>query len=364
MFFILASAMLVYFLIELYFFFVIKRILSFCFRSFGKGRLMLWAFVLTLAISLGACVFLSYNIWLVFLHHIMIFNLLMRLADFAVSKLSEKKPALWTAIYRLSIIPLFLSAVFFAYGYVNMANIVMTSYTVDAKEITQPVKTALLADIHYGTAGDIDDIRSIVGDINREEVDIAVLCGDIIDENADMESAREVFSELGKIRTSRGIYFVYGNHDCSEYLPNSRYSREDLERVIASSGIVVLADECREITDELILIARLDKSMDRKSVRELLEPADKDKFILMADHQPTDFKEKSESGVSLEISGHTHGGQIFPVGYINTLISQNELCYGMESFGDMTAIVTSGVYGWGFPIRTQGHSEWVLIDIK
>lgn len=353
-----------YFLAELYFFFVTKRLMGFCFSSLGGLRLVLCSAAVTAAVSLGAILFSSYYMWLIFILHILVFNLLTRVANFIISRTKLSASAAWRGIYRLSIIPLVLTVGFFAYGYFNMSNIVRTSYTAETDKLSEPFVAVLMADIHYGTAGNIGDIRDMVEDINREGAQIAVLCGDIIDESADLDTAREIFAELGKIETEHGVYFVYGNHDCSAYLPNPSYSRKELESVIRSSGIEILADEYREITDGLILAGRLDKSMDRKPVDKLLDGVDRDKFILMADHQPTDFAEKEQAGVSMQISGHTHGGQLFPVGYINTLISPNELCYGMEKSGSMDAIVTSGVYGWGFPIRTQGHSEWVMIEIK
>ncbi len=351
-------AVLMCFLIELYFFFCIRRALIFVFSSMGKRAVCLWSLGITLGLTIGAVIFSSYSIWLVFIIHIIVFNLAMRLLN-----LIFKNFAVWNGIYRLSLIPLVLTLGFFTYGYFNMSNTVRTVYHAESDKLENPLKIALLADVHHGTAGNIGDIRTMAHDINREGVDIAVLCGDIIDEGASIETAKEIFAELGKIETARGVYFVYGNHDCSSYRPNPNYTRAELEKVITDAGIEILADEYKRITDEVILAGRLDKSMERKSVSELLSGADKESFIIVADHQPTDFAEKSTAGVSLQISGHTHGGQIFPVGYINTLISPNEQCYGMEKFGGMISVVSSGVYGWGFPIRTQGHSEWVLIDV-
>ncbi len=364
MFILFACAIAMYILFELYVFFVIKRAVGFCCPELGKKALVLVSLSAAAAVSLGAIYFSSYSLWLVIILHIMAFNLLVRLINFILKRIVRREFTWWDLVYRFSIIPLVLTAVFFIYGYYNMSNIVRTSYTIDAEEVTVPFKIALLADIHYGTAGNRNDIEEAVRAISRENPDIAVLCGDITDESASLDTAREIFGLLGEIKTEHGVYFVYGNHDCSAYMPNPNYSREDLEGVIAESGIEILSDEYKSITNELILAGRLDKSMERKTADELLDGADKNKFILLADHQPTDFREKADAGVSAQISGHTHGGQIFPVGYINTLISPNELCYGMDKQWDMTSVVTSGVYGWGFPIRTQGHSEWVLIEIK
>ena len=84
----------------------------------------------------------------------------------------------------------------------------------------------------------------------------------------------------------------------------------------------------------------------------------------MLDHQPVDFEIKEAAGADLNISGHTHAGQIWPLSIIEKLISGNDLVYGEKDFGNMKAITTAGIAGWGYPIRTEGRCEWVLIELK
>ena len=76
------------------------------------------------------------------------------------------------------------------------------------------------------------------------------------------------------------------------------------------------------------------------------------------------FDENVKAGVDLQLSGHTHNGQIFPIRQIISPIDPNEWQYGVKEIDDFTAIVSSGIAGWGFNIRTQGNSEYVIIDIK
>ena len=87
------------------------------------------------------------------------------------------------------------------------------------------------------------------------------------------------------------------------------------------------------------------------------------KFILLLDHQPSELEKNSELGYDLQLSGHTHKGQIWPVGLISELFNFNELEYGYKEIDDFKVIVSSGISGWNYPIRTGSKSEYVIIDI-
>lgn len=84
----------------------------------------------------------------------------------------------------------------------------------------------------------------------------------------------------------------------------------------------------------------------------------------MVDHQPVDLNVNDELKVDLQISGHTHGGQMFPVGLISDFLGFGEMNYGYQKLNYMQVIVSSGIAGWGYPLRTGSHSEYVIIDIK
>ena len=83
----------------------------------------------------------------------------------------------------------------------------------------------------------------------------------------------------------------------------------------------------------------------------------------MLDHQPSDYENVKNAGCDLIISGHTHAGQIWPAGLFATLFHFDELNYGEIQQGNFHAVVTSGIAGWGYPIRTEKHSEYVVLNI-
>lgn len=90
---------------------------------------------------------------------------------------------------------------------------------------------------------------------------------------------------------------------------------------------------------------------------------DKNKYIIVVSHQPTDLEKNSKLGYNLQISGHTHNGQIFPFNLLIKFFNLAELIYGQKEFENFNVIVTSGLSGWGYLIRTAGNSEYVIINI-
>ncbi len=352
-------------LIGVYLFFTFKRTAEFCFKAKSEKFKTVTAIILACVFSLPLLfMFSGGSVWAVLLLHFVIFCLVANLVNFVVKRFAVGK--LWDAVYRLCIIPLVLLCITACYGYYNMMNVIQTDYvvTTDKLEKGTQYKIAVISDVHYGTSNGEADIIKTVSDINSQNVDVVILCGDITDESTTKEQLYELYGVFGSLNAKYGVYYVYGNHDRAWYSKNPNFTEADIKDAVSKNGIRLLADEAVEITDDFVLVGRKDRSDKRLGMEALLSGVDKSDFILVADHQPTDFREKANAGADVQVSGHTHGGQIFPIGYINELISSNELCYGMEKTGNMTAIVSSGFSGWGFPLRTQPHSEYVIITVK
>ena len=102
----------------------------------------------------------------------------------------------------------------------------------------------------------------------------------------------------------------------------------------------------------------------RTPVAELLTDVDASKYTVVLDHQPRQYKENGEAGVDLLLSGHTHNGQIFPMNFIFDWTGVNDLMYGITGIGENgRAIVTSGVAGWGFNVKTAGKAEYAIVNV-
>ena len=96
----------------------------------------------------------------------------------------------------------------------------------------------------------------------------------------------------------------------------------------------------------------------------LLEGESGEGFHILADHQPNSLKDNALAGYDLMLSGHTHAGQIWPVGLLTELFGRDTRNYGYERIGGMDLIVSSGIAGWGYPFRTGKHCEYVIVRIR
>lgn len=275
----------------------------------------------------------------------------------------------WNKIYLSGLLPVILSISMILYGYYNINNIIVTSYDIHFnKNISKDYKAVVIADIHYGITINAEKLKKYVNDINKLNPDFIFLCGDIVDEGTSLSEMREVFNILGRMKNKYGIFYVYGNHDKNIYSTDKYYDVTTLNTTIESNNIIILKDETYTINDEITIIGRdlndLLNDNNRKSMNDLLEDTDKNDLLIVGDHIPSEYKINKELGIDLIISGHTHGGQLFPIRIIEELFNTADMIYGYKKEGNFHAIVTSGIAGWGYSIRTDSHSEYVIVNIK
>lgn len=102
----------------------------------------------------------------------------------------------------------------------------------------------------------------------------------------------------------------------------------------------------------------------RAEMTELVKELDPDKFSVVLDHQPNDYQNQTTAEVDLVLSGHTHGGQLFPLNKVGEWIGANDKTYGLEKRNKTNFIVTSGLSDWAIKFKTGTKSEFVVIDIK
>ena len=93
------------------------------------------------------------------------------------------------------------------------------------------------------------------------------------------------------------------------------------------------------------------------------KPIDPEKYMIVMDHQPTDYDNEAAVKADLVLSGHTHGGQVFPVTYVGEWFDINDNTYGFERRGGTDFIVTSGISDWEILFKTATKSEYVIINI-
>jgi predicted MPP superfamily phosphohydrolase len=185
--------------------------------------------------------------------------------------------------------------------------------------------------------------------------------GDIVDETVTAEIEAEFSAVMRRIRAPLGVFAVAGNHEF--------YS--GLERNLAcirACGIKVLEDEAVGVAGAFVLVGRRDPSSlapleTRLPIRAILQKQGFDDrlSVILLDHQPAHLEEANRAGVALQLSGHTHAGQLFPLDLINRMVW--ELNWGYLRKGDTQYYVTSGVGTWGPPVRTGSRPEIVRIHL-
>lgn len=215
------------------------------------------------------------------------------------------------------------------------------------------------SDLHLGIIVDKDRLMSMVEKINKLNPDIVLLAGDVLDDDVDTFEKQEMWTALSRINSRFGVYAALGNHELiGSGKGNAAVSLE-------KSGVKVLQDNILLIENSFYIIGREDLSSERFSGRKredlatLIKDADKALPLLLMDHQPYNLKEAENNSIDLQISGHTHRGQIFPGNLITRLTY--ELDYGYLKKGSTNIFVTSGLGTWGPPLRLGTQSE--ILDI-
>lgn len=351
-----------------YFAFKISAGITFFCKSISKKRkkiiAIIGALLLLMPMSFGTVM------WFLILIHFAVFLLLTDFVVWMLHRIWKEKEfsLLWKRLYRSGVIAVFLTCVVFAYGTYNIYHVIQTEYTVGTeKKIREDgYKILVVSDLHYGITLNQEQLQEEVRRMSQESADIVILDGDIVDESTTRAQMQEAFRTLGEIASHYGIYYVYGNHDQNNYTSTPYYGREELASTIKQAGITILDDEVTTINDEIALIGRSDKgdpTKVRKSISELTESLDSSQEWIVLDHQPTEYAEVKNAQCDMILSGHTHGGQIWPAGLFAIALHLDDQSYGEETLEQLHAIVTSGIAGWGVPIRTEKHSEYIVVNL-
>ena len=311
-----------------------------------------------------------YDIWFIVLLHLIAFLLITDGIVIIIKKSRKNKECsgVCKKIYCSGVIAVVLTVAVIGYGRYNIFHIVRTEYALQTQKNIQieGYRVVLLSDLHYGVSMSDEQLQKVADRINRENPDIVVLDGDIVDENTTSEQMKSAFHILGTIDSKYGIYYTYGNHDKNNYSTTPNYTANQLAETIKRNDIQILEDETEVINDEVVLVGRADRGYgneNRQTIFDLTSKLDKKQEWIVLDHQPADYENVKKAGCDIILSGHTHAGQVWPAGLFASLFHFNELNYGKIQRENLNAVVTSGIAGWGFPIRTEKHSEYVVLNI-
>lgn len=255
------------------------------------------------------------------------------------------------------------AVLFLAYGMVNMEVVTPEYHTYTSDKLTDEHKIVFVADLHVGSAQPMNVTKQTIDGIGSLHPDAIILGGDIVDDYTtagDMAAVCRWFGDL-----DAPVYFIYGNHDRqghAEYAGGRQFTPEKLEEVMANCGITVLKDEYVRLSSDLALLGREDISEGdaRADASELVDPFP-GAYLIVADHQPGGVKQNLVTGMDLQLSGHTHAGQLFPLRAFYQLIGY---CCGDYEIDGAILNVSAGACGWRMPIRTEAHCHYEVITLK
>ena len=256
------------------------------------------------------------------------------------------------------------------FGWYSDHHVWKTDYKITTQKEVENLRVAMFADSHIGTTFDAEGLAKHLKTIEVQNPDILVVVGDYVDDGISKEQMVKATKALGQTKTKYGVYFVSGNHDKGYYGAAHRgFSEQELIAELDKNGIKVLRDETVLLNDAFYIIGRRDFSEVkeqggyRRTMSELTKNLDKNKYMVVLDHQPIDFENQAKAEVDLVLCGHTHGGQLFPFNQVGKWIKANDLVYGLERRNKTDFIVTSGISDWAIKFKTGTKSEFVIIDI-
>jgi uncharacterized protein len=217
----------------------------------------------------------------------------------------------------------------------------------------------LVSDIHLGTIVSARRLGRLVSHINDLSPDLVLLAGDIIDENLRPVLREDIGDQLRRINSRLGVVAITGNH---EYIGGV----EEAVRYLEEHDVLVLRDQVAKLGD-LYVVGREDISIrwfagqERKPLQELMAQVEPGYPVILMDHQPLGLEEAEDHGVDLQLSGHTHHGQLWPFHLITQAIYEQD--WGYLRRGATQYYISCGAGTWGPPVRTTSRPEIVKITL-
>jgi len=242
-------------------------------------------------------------------------------------------------------------------GRLHYENIKVNEYRVEIPGRSagiEHLRIALAADFHLSDVSEPRLIEKIIAKINSSHPDIVLLAGDLMEGDRKDFAVGRYAALFRQLRAKYGVYASLGNHE---------YHRvADRGGFFALAGITVLDDRFVIIDRSFCLAGRSDlRRGSKRSLDQVLRGAPRDLPLILMDHRPTEFAETLRRPVDIQLSAHTHHGQLFPIHWITRL--KYDLSWGTKRIRQTHFFVTCGAQTWGPPVRTAGDSEIMLIQV-
>ena len=320
--------------------------------------------------------------WLGISLYLILYVALIDLLRWIYSKVFKDKYNDFYARTICALLIIVLTGVTSIYGIINAKIVRTTEYEItinkdggNFKEMT----IAMFGDPQFGYNIGEYHLKQAVDIINKNDVDIVCVVGDIFDNQySAIKNPDKLIDLFNQIKSKYGMYAVLGNHDVEEpILCGFAFNDDDIKNKLASkemldfirkSGMVLLYDENVIINNSVNLYGRADQerpnlgNITRKESGDLFKEVDVSKPIMVLDHEPREYDELEKAGVDLMMAGHTHDGQLLPTKIATDIIWENP--YGLWVKNAFHAITTSGLGLFGPNMRVGTIAEVCIIHVK
>lgn len=270
----------------------------------SKGNKIIKAAVSAL-IVLGCSMFITILIGLmnliVCLLHLVVF---WALSDVISTVIQRKSGNHWQRNYS-GIFAITFTVIYLSIGWVLAHHVWETKYVLDTDKEIGSFRVIQFADSHVGTTFSGQGLEKYVMEMNEQNPDVVLITGDYVDDDTSREDMIAACEALGKLHSTYGVYYAFGNHDKGYYGSEHRgYSGDDLIHELEKNGVTVLQDETVLIDNRVYIIGRQDRSEEmiltgrsdvtdigggRASMMQLTEGLDDSKYMIVLDHQPHDY---------------------------------------------------------------------------
>jgi uncharacterized protein len=249
-------------------------------------------------------------------------------------------------------------------GHINMYFPVVNKLDLTVNKSAGTLKQlniVMVSDLHLGSILGSSFLEKIAERSNELNPDVVLFAGDVVDEDIGTVLKDHIGDTLNKFKSTYGLYAVTGNH---EYFSGA----DAAAKYLTEHGVVMLRDSLAKIDNSFYIVGREDRQKNsspggrRKELNVILQDADNSLPIILLDHQPFRLEEAVQNKVDLQLSGHTHNGQLWPLNYIIDLIY--EVGWGYKQKEDTHFYVSCGIGTWGPPVRTGSRPEIVNVVLK
>ncbi|MFE9597816.1 metallophosphoesterase [Streptomyces hokutonensis] len=216
-------------------------------------------------------------------------------------------------------------------------------------------RIAVVSDIHLGPVLGRGFAQKVVDTINSTQPDLIAVVGDLVD--GSVKNLGPAAAPLAGLKARHGSFFVTGNH---EYFSGAEQWLEEVRRL----GIHTLENARTELPGfDLAGVNDIQGESEGQGpdFGKALGDRDATRACVLLAHQPVQIHEAVKHGVDLQLSGHTHGGQLWPGNFIAA--AANPTVAGLERYGDTELYVSRGAGAWGPPTRVGAPSDITIVEL-